>query len=441
MQDELSNETVNSGKTDPLIKHVYRSVEVDEIISAKPGFWVRWGITILFFLMLFICSLSFFIHYPDQVAVKAKLTSINSPKEIRIKMAGKLLKLNVAEGRTALQGHLLGYVESRANPEEVMLLSRIIDSLRWIMNTNQTELISRYNLQCYQNVGEIQQSYQAFMHDFGLFKQYLSEGYYLKKKYMLQIDQTYLQRLHDNLTQQKEMLLENLGLAKETFDANSKLRDQKVISPLDYRNEKAKYIERTIGISQINSSLITNEDNQHQKVKELLQLENEIAQQKEIFSQALNLFKDQIDEWKTKYLLIAPIDGKVAFAGFFQENQQVQADEIFCYINPENSIYYAEVFIPQYNFGKVRQGAKVFLSLPSYPFQEYGSLEGKLDFISHIATDSGYAAKIRLNSDLRTTFNKQIQYREGLIANGEIITNDMKLSDRFLNQVRSLFKR
>lgn len=418
-----------------------RSAEVNEIISNKPGFLIRWGITIFFLLLLLIVAATFFIHYPDIVPARAKLTSINAPKEVKARTEGKLIKLNAVEGRFAQQGQLLGFMESRASHYEVISLSETIDSLQRLMNNNQSEAVPKYLLEPYQNIGEVQQAYQSFMQVYMLFREYLSAGFYLKKKTMLQIDMVYLKRLHGNLTEQKEMQEEDLGLAKETFDANSTLKDQKVISPFDYRNEKSKYIGKAISIPQITSAIISNESSQHEKQKEILQLENEIAQQKGIFTQALNTLKAQLDDWKSKYLLIAPVDGKVSFAGFIQENQEIRNNQTICFINPENSSCYAEVYIPQNNFGKIKLGEKVLLKLPSYPFQEYGAIEGRLDFISNIATDSGYAAKIVFSNGLKTNYNKQIQYRDGLIAQGEIITDDLQLSDRLFNGLRKLISR
>lgn len=211
--------------------NLLRSSEVMEIISHKPGFLIRWGITIFFMVLLLIVAPTFFIHYPDVVQARAKLTSINAPKEVKTKTDGKLIRLNAIEGRFVLSGQLLGFMESRANHYEVMMLSQTVDSLQMLMGKNQPEIIPKYLLQPYQNLGEVQQAYQAFMQGFILFKQYLSTGYYLKKKAMLQADIIYLQRLHANLTEQKEMQQQDLGLARETFNANTTLKEEKVISP------------------------------------------------------------------------------------------------------------------------------------------------------------------------------------------------------------------
>lgn len=416
-----------------------RSAEVSEIISSRPGFLIRWGISIFFLLLLMIIMATFFIHYPDVVAAKAKLTSINAPKEVKTKTNGKLVALKVSEGQMVKKDEILGFMESRANHNDVLLLSKTVDSLQLIITGTQTEQLQAYLSQSFQNLGEVQQSYQTFMQAFILFKQYLSSGYYLKKKVMLQNDMVYLKRLHSNLLQQKKMQQEDLSLARETFDANESLKNDKVISSFDYRTEKSKYIGKSMSIPQINAAIIGNESGQHEKEKEILQLENDIAQQKSVFAQALNTLKAELEEWKSNYLLIAPLDGRIAFAGLMQENQQLENNRTICFINPENTNYYAEVYIPQNNFGKVKQGQKVLLKLPAYPYQEFGSLEGKLDFISTIATDTGYLAKVSFPQGLKTNYQKPVQYHDGLLAQGEIITDDLKLSDRLINQVKSLF--
>ena len=416
------------------------SNEVQEIISYRPVWILRNGITLFLIIIVCLIASTFFISYPDVIHAGAMLTSINAPKEVKTKTEGKIIKLYAVEGAYVKQNELLGFMESRANHYEVISLSETIDSLQIFMTRGKVEVITRYLLQPYQNLGEAQQAYQSFTQGFILFKQYLQNGYYLKQKAMLQNDISYLQRLHANLLEQKEMQVEDAGLAKETFDANKSLKEDKVISPLDYRNEKSKYIGKALAIPQISSAIISNESSQHEKEKEILQLENEIAQQKGIFTQALNTLKAQLDEWKTTYLLIAPIDGKIAFAGFVQENQQLQNNKTVCFINPENTQYFVQVNIPQQNFGKIKQGQKVLLKLPSYPSQEFGAITGKLDFISNIPTDSGYLAKVLLPNGLQTNYKKLVLYHEGLLAQAEIITEDLKLSDRLLNQLRSVMK-
>ena len=279
------------------------------------------------------------------------------------------------------------------------------------------------------------------MQSFNLFNQYLSKVYFLQRKRMLKAGIGYFQQLHNNLKQQRVMQHEDVALAQQTLNANKTLDADKVISPLDYRNEKSKYIGKALSIPQITAAIINNESSQHEKQKEIAQLENEIIQQKGIFIQSLYILKSQLQEWKNKYLLTAPVEGRIVFARFLQENQQLQNNQTICYINPENTQYFAEVLVPQNNFGKIKTGQKVLFKLPAYPYPEFGAIEGKLEFISAISSDSGYLAKVALPNGLHTNYKKIVQYHEGLVAQGEIITADTKLSDRLFYQLRNLLQK
>ena len=404
--------------------------EIEEIISKKPPFIVRWGTLLLFIILLFIGIISWFIKYPDIITAPAKLTSINAPKPVITNSSGKLIKLFAIEGEQTSQGTILGYLESTANHTAIIRLSKNIDSLIPLINNNSFQLLNNFNPPN-ENFGELQQSNQVFLQALVNFRNYISNGFYLRKKIMLAKDLAYLQKMYGNLLQQKGLNQEDIDLSQKTFDANQSLKNDKVISDFDYRNEQSKLIGKKLTLPQVNAALLSNEAQQNEKQKEISELDNTIAQQKSIFLQALLTFKSQVDEWKKKYMLIAPIDGKVAFAIFLQENQQLQINQTICFINPENSQYYAEVYIPQANFGKIKLGQDVLLKFPSYPFQEYGSVKGKIDFISNISTDSGYLAKVVLPKGLSTNYDKQVQYRDGLLAQGEIITQDLRLLQRF----------
>jgi multidrug efflux pump subunit AcrA (membrane-fusion protein) len=414
--------------------------EIDEIISKKPPFIVRWGTTGFFILLLLILLVSWFIQYPDIVTTKAKLTSLNAPKAIVTRTDGQLIKLSVKEGDRVYKNETIGYMESNANAETIIHLSGVLDSLQNALNNNKPELIKGFFsaalIKSQKELGELQQSYQAFIQSFVVFKSYLETGFYLQKKSLLKTDMERLRQLNVNLYQQKNLQEQDLSLSQQTFNASKQLREENAMSPLEYRTESSKLISKQMNIPQITTSILNNEAQQNAKKEEIMELDNQIAQQKSIFIQSLNTFISQVNEWKKKYLLISPVEGRIAFSDFIQERQQLHLNQTICYVNPDNSEYYAEVYIPQFNLGKVKKGQRVLLKISSYPFEQYGSLSGKIDFISTIPTDSGYLSKVILINGLTTNYNRTIQYREGLVAQGEIITQNMRLPERFFNGIR-----
>ncbi|MCL1942729.1 MAG: HlyD family secretion protein [Candidatus Azobacteroides sp.] len=415
--------------------------EIDEIISHRPPWVIRRGTLCFFFFLLVMGVLCWFINYPDIVTAQAVLTSVNAPKPVITGIAGKLIKINVQENDEVKQNQVLGYLESTADHQEVLRLAEHLDSMQQLLDRNHPEQIERFFNLSENQLGELQIPYQTFSQAFLNFTNYYSTGFYLRKKSMLLTDKNNLERLHANLLSQKELEKQDIEVSQKSFNANRMLRDKNVLAELDYNDEKSKWINKQMGLPQIENAIIGNESDQNAKQQEIAELDNTIMQQKIIFRQALGTLKSQIEEWKKQYLLIAPIDGKVTFVALIQENQQLQSNQTICYINPENTHYFVQLVIPQTNLGKVDIGQKVLLKFPSYPFQEYGAVYGKIEFISHIAADAGYFAKVDLQDGLRTNYGKQIMYRDGLQGDAEIITKDLRLLERFYYDIMKQIKR
>ena len=425
----------------PLQNENIRSEEVNELISNKPGWLIRRGVS-LFFLILIACGIgTYFIQYPDIVNANATIVPVNAPKPIIAKTSGRLIKLFKTDGANCITGDIIAFLESTACHDEVIRLSHLVDTLQLFTDIDKIEAIPILFTQSqnsFTHLGELQTNYRSFAESFLNFTNYLSKGFYVKKKAMLKKDLSNTKKLFSNLQVQKRLNEKDLALTQTTHDAQQSLNKDSVISDYDMRNEESKLIGKTMTIPQVDASLINNENQQNALSKEILELYNQIVQQKKIFVQALNNFKTIVEEWRAKYLLTAPLDGVINFAGFLQENQQIQESKTVCFIVPANSQYYCEILLPQTNFGKIKLGQEVILKFQSYPYQEFGSVNGKIEFIKNIPTDSGYLSKVILQNGLVTNYNKQLLFTNGMKAQAEIITEEMRLSDRLFNGLRKL---
>jgi multidrug efflux pump subunit AcrA (membrane-fusion protein) len=423
-----------------------RSDEVQEFISRKPNFFIRWGTVLFFCILVVMGAVCWFIQYPDLVVSKARLTSMNAPKEVITRTEGKLQQLAATNGDKVKQGTVLAYMESIANPSAVEQVKANLDSILLYVSQNSSDQIVKffpdYSQQQYlKELGELQQPFQTFMQSFISIRDFISNGFYLRKRTMLQTDLSNMTRLHTILKEQQMLLEKDVALSKQTFDANESLAKDKVISALDYRNEQSKHIAKQLSLPQIKSAIVNNESQQNDKRKEIAELENQIIVQKNNFIQALQSLISQFQQWEFKYLLKAPIEGTVQMAGFYQQNQFIKNGQLLFYVQPDSMQYYTEMFIPQYNFGKVTVGQDVLLKFQAYPYEQFGSVSGKIEFISTTPTDSGYLAKVTLPKGLTTNYGKTIQYQYGLFAQADIVTENMRLLERFYYNIRKQLNR
>jgi HlyD family secretion protein len=127
--------------------------------------------------------------------------------------------------------------------------------------------------------------------------------------------------------------------------------------------------------------------------------------------------------------------------GFLQQNQFIRNNQVLFYVQPDSMKYFAEIVIPQYNFGKVGVGKEVLLKFQAYPSEQFGAVNGIIDYISPTPTDSGFLAKVVLPNGLVTSYGKQLRYQYGLVAQADIITENMRLLERFYYNIRKQIRR
>lgn len=412
------------------------SNEIEEIISNKLPFIVQWGTVFIFLILLLLTIVCWFIKYPDIVSASAKLNSVHGPQEVIARTSSKLVQITVKENQKVKVAQVLGYMESIANPEAVMEINKQLDSISGLMNQQKVDEVGNFfpdytNEQRLNELGELQSSYQTFTQSFISFRDFISKGFYVQKKKMLDIDVQNIQKLHKILIKQKQLMLEDLSLSNLTFGVNKSLVKDKVISLLDYRHEKSKLIAKQLSLPQINTAIVLNESQQNEKRKEIAELENQYKVQKYKFIQALRTMKSEVQSWEYKYLLKAPVSGLVIYSGFLEENQEMKAGQSVFNVQPKNASYFVQMVIPQYNFGKVKPGQRVLLKFKAYPFEQFGSVKGQIEHINSLPSDSGYLAKVVLPEGLITDRKIKLKFQHGLLAQADIVTEDMRLLERF----------
>lgn len=414
------------------------SSSINETLPDKPDSFVRWGNVFFVLVLGLIVFFSWIIKYPEKVVTPAKIVSLNSPKPVIAYSSGKLVSLFTTENEKIDKGHFIGFIEATANHLEVLQLDSQLYDIENKMIIGEKLYKTDISLNI-GHLGELQIPYQSFYEILLDYLDYQPSGLNYIKLNLLNEDLEHLKKVRQNLLLEKDLKSEELNIAKQTFEMNKALMDSSVISFKDFNSEKLKFITQQLSIPQINSSLINNAQLQSQKQKEILELQNSSEKQSNYLKQSLRVLQSHIDDWKKRFILISPINGRVIFDSIIEQNQYITQNERICWVNPDNSEYFSELLIPQSNFGRVRSGQVVHLKLDSYPYSEFGMLKGKISFISQIATQNGYLAKVSLNTNLVTNYGFKIQYREGLQANAEIITEDLRLLERFLAKLRSLF--
>ncbi|MGB8192964.1 MAG: biotin/lipoyl-binding protein, partial [Chitinophagaceae bacterium] len=238
----------------PAKKNIHlRSTTVQEFISHKPDFYVRWGISIFGILILLTVIVCWFIKYPEVVQSRGMLVSINPPKQIISHADGKLTSLFASEGEMVKKGQAIGFIESTADHNQVLLLARRLDHVMLLLADKKLSDIPRFIETDYNNIGELQMSYQSFIQSYVIFKGYLPGGIFSKKLSIIGKELNNLSEMQKNIVIQKELQVKDLSLFEQTFDVNKQLNKEQHFSDMDLRNEESRLIGKQLGLPQVNA--------------------------------------------------------------------------------------------------------------------------------------------------------------------------------------------
>lgn len=414
------------------------SEEIQEIITAVPSWILRRGIFLILMVLLSIILLSAFIRYPDVVKTSLKINSLNSPKGAIAHQQGKLVKLLVHENEVVVAKQPLAFIESTGKHEEVMTLANKLSNLSKRLNAQQPITAKDFEITDL-NLGELQGNYQSFYQAYLQFINTQNGGLFVTQKGYLEKDLQEIKKLQHQINQQKSVQELEFANAQEEYDAYKKLKSKNVISNSEFKQQENKYLSSKYPLQQTATALLNNNSSYMAKQKEIATLNNTIREEQAKFAQALNAMITETNSWLMKYVVFSPLAGKVGYAGILQENQNVNINQELFIINPGNTNFFGEVQIPQYNMGKVRLGQRTLIKLRSYPFEEYGIINGKISYLTDVALkDSVFIAKIDFGKFEQKNPSNPIVLKPGMQADAEIITKESSLLQRFLRNMTKM---
>ena len=110
---------------------------------------------------------------------------------------------------------------------------------------------------------------------------------------------------------------------------------------------------------------------------------------------------------------------------------------------PDNADLYVSASIPAHDIGYVKVGETVRVKLDAYPFQRYGTLNGRLAVISPDSLPFSpdrpsqlvYRARVKITDAARTLVQRGIRLRPGMVATAQIKTGKRSIISYILNPI------
>jgi multidrug efflux pump subunit AcrA (membrane-fusion protein) len=417
-----------------------RSEEVQDILSRAPSWMIRWGTVLIFGIILMLFFVSWFIKYPDIVTTEIVITTTVPPEKLVARTSGKIEALLVYDKAVVQENTPLGIIQNTANYKDVFLLKSIIEDYS---KGNQFDFEKLKNVQ----LGDIESAYALFHSAYIANELNRSLQPFKVESNAQNSESTQIRERLNLLQQQKDINETELQLQKNDVNRYETLFNKGVVSAQDFENKKLGYLQAEKGyknllssISQLKSSLIDNsrasKGTKISGTKEEVNLE---SSKMESFYQLKKVIKD----WELAYVLKSSVAGKVTFLQIWTENQTITAgDNVFSVIPAIEKGYIGKLKAPALNSGKIKMGQDVNIRLANFPDSEFGMLKGKIKNISLTPDkDGNLLIDVSLHKSLETSYHKIIPFQQEMKGSAEIITEDLRLIERFLYQFRDVFKR
>jgi len=417
-----------------------RSDEIQEILTKVPHRILRWGNGIFIALLLLLLSITWFVKYPDVVVAEATITTVIPPQKEFAKTSGKLQKIFVDNNELVTKEQPLAVIENSANYNDVFILQRIVDTIQ----VNHKSFSFPIDELPILFLGDIETQYAIFENSY--IRYLMNKGLQPFSNDAL-ANEFSLSELNNRLVSlraQKKLNKTELEYKMKDLERNKLLFDERVISEQTYERKKLDFLqaERSFESMSISISQLKESINNAQKAARSIEINRtreELTLLKSVI-QSFNQLKKSIKDWELRYVLQSQIDGNVLFFDFWNSNQTViQGELVFTIVPSENSSFLVKLKLPAKNAGKIKVGQRVNIKMELYPDTEFGVLVGEVDKIPIIPNKEGfYLMDVILPEKLVTSYNKEIEFKQEMRGMAEIITEDLRLLERFFYQFKQI---
>ena len=421
-----------------------RTEEVNEILTSAPKWLYRWGISVIFILILVAVGLSYFIKYPDILTADIRLTTLNPPVTLISKTNGKLTHLLVKNNEQLKYNQTIAVIENTANYTDVLYLDEISNEL--LNRLKLMDSIPTIILKDSVKVGELTPFYLQFLKSIKDANLYKNINPFKRQILLLQKDLISYTDLLAKYKKQESINKEQLTLVETDYNRDKSLYESKTISAREYDNKKKEYLNALNSNEQVKITVSNALIQINSIEKNILQLQiqdyQEQAKLKNDLSQNLKTLSSEINKWKQLYLIQSPTNGKISFFSVWSENQNIKlGDELFAVIPTQKQEFVGKCILPTTNTGKLQTGQKVNIKLDNYQYTEMGMLQGIVTNISEVPNKDTYAIDVKLNNGLVTSYNKTLSYKEEMKGKADIITKNISVMDRIFFNFKKLVDR
>ena len=416
---------------------------IDDIIGRTPAWMVRFGISLVFIIVALLGSVTWMIKYPHTLEARITLSSERPPAEVVSKTGGAITKLFVHDHEMTPAGAPLAMLDNTADFETMSELSEQMRQFsRFFDNPLAFPDISwKKDAQ----LGDAQSAYLDFiraLEEYHVFRASAASG---DRVAAMQSQKDHYDLLQTRLQRQVRIATAKLAFETETLNRSRRLVQRDMLARTDLIEVEKAYLERKEALEEAKITVARNRIHKAEIDQQLADYQSQQSRQEAALVAAVKVaykrLRHALDEWRTRYVLTAPVAGRVAFHKFWSRDQYVAPGKVIMSIVAEATEIIGKMYLPQYGIGKLQTGQRVDVRLDSYPHTEFGRVVGRVALISPLAIQEGYMIHVDFADGLTTTYRQRLPFTHNMQGQAQVLTQERRLIERIFEHFRYLFRR
>ncbi len=421
-----------------------RSGEVQEILGTPPRWIIRWGTLLIFLLLATLIGIGYMVKYPDIIQAPLTITTNIPPVKVIAKSSGYIDKIIVKENQVLKKGDLILVMKTIAKYDDIENVSKKVDSL---VNLNPSlGQLNAFKAPYPVLLGEAQKAYDEFykgLKNLNVKRQKKADA---AKEQDIQNRISKVKSSIKKLKRQEQTAIAAKDMAENAFKIQHELYAKKATTISELQAAKQETFKAEQAIEEIKMKIDEKED-------EIAQFETSIKDLKEVLTfsgedkvveikSLLTQLQSQLLLWKEKNLLYSNVDGPVTFFGEIgQANKFVKTgDELMAVIPSAQTGILGQAAIPLIGSGKVKAGQRVVIKLDSYPYEEFGYIDGVVLEKATLPKDGSYIVKVNMPNGLKTSHGNMINFQQEMRGTAEIITEDKRFLERIFDKLITMVR-
>jgi len=412
-----------------------RSQDMEEILATRPSWPARWGTVLLVIIIVGLVALASVYTYPDIVTGEITLTTVDPPRPLLARQDFLVDRLEARGGDSVAAGQVLVVAKTQADFIDISSL----DTKLFTLSDESDDGLAGFDIPANWNLGEIQESaftFQEAQEKYKNLKDRRLDGLTTRdlqsriaeRERFIRGQRNLQGELEDRVVRYRDRLSREQQLSADGIDNRSQLNTAR--RDLEVAEDNLQRSRADVRAASFDIELMRNQIDSYRSGQS-----NTLSQAASDLRASYDGLRGAVSNWMQNHTIMSPVRGILLLDRNIRTDAFILRGKEIATIIPANpGDMIGRLDLPVKGSGAVAEGQRVLVRFASYPYLEYGSVEGVVVEKGRMESRESITVMVAFPNQLLTTTGNRLEPGPRMVGDASIITEDKPLLRRFLDR-------